>query len=477
LSGKVFVKRVLVVLGVVLLAAAGTAAAAFLFRGRREVTTSSSEALRYYRLGRENEQKLYHREALAAYAEALRHDPKFVMAAVHLARYLRERDVERAKSVISCAARFRNELTNREQLTLDIAQAQLARDEKKIEALASEYRNRYPRDPEGYQLRASLLEKAGKGDQAVAEYQRLLAVNPNYASAYNSLGYYFANRGDTVKAEDFFKRYRFLAPDQANPYDSLGELYARVGRYEEAEESLKKSLAIKPDFWQSVANLAAASIGRGDYGGAAQRYDQAAQMADNPSERMRMDGFAAISYALAGRADDAKKLLARVDGDLGSANESERKVLTAQALLLKASVLARVGEVEPAAALLAQYTPPAPPATLAGHDDKSSYAKDAERGKRTVAGLIAHAKGDWTEAAAAFQEAITERGEMLGNPQFPGDSLRRVLLAECLRQLGKADEAEGALKVVLARNPHFQPALTEMARVKEGTSETVARRS
>src|SRR5207249_1964072 len=106
------------------------------------------------------------------------------------------------------------------------------------------------------------------------------------------------------------------------------------------------------------------------------------------------DGYAAISYALAGRGEDARKLLARVDADAGSANDAERKVLAAQALFLKASVLARLGEVEPAAALLAQFTPPPEPAQVGEGDEKGSYAKEAERGRRTVAGMIAYAKGD-----------------------------------------------------------------------------------
>ena len=64
-------------------------------------------------------------------------------------------------------------------------------------------------------------------------------MNPNYATAYNTLGYASAARGDYAKAEDYLKRYRYLAPNQANPFDSLGELYAFTGRYDEAEDVLK----------------------------------------------------------------------------------------------------------------------------------------------------------------------------------------------------------------------------------------------
>src|SRR5262245_45050302 len=99
------VRRIsLLLLGATVLVA-GTAGA-LLLRGHRDVTTSSEEAYRYYRLGLENEQKLYYKEAMAAWAEALRHDPHFVMAGIRLAAYVSERDPERAKSLVECVSRY-----------------------------------------------------------------------------------------------------------------------------------------------------------------------------------------------------------------------------------------------------------------------------------------------------------------------------------------------------------------------------------
>ena len=101
-------------------------------------------------------------------------------------------------------------------------------------------------------MRCDFLAMQKRTTEALAEYERLLTVNPNYAYAYNMLGYAAAARGDFAKAEDYLKRYRYLAPDQANPLDSLGELYALVGRYDEAEDVLKKALAIKGDFFPAL---------------------------------------------------------------------------------------------------------------------------------------------------------------------------------------------------------------------------------
>ena len=267
---------------------AGTAAA-FLVLNRREVTTSSAEAYRHYKLGRENELKLYEKEAMAEYAEALRHDCNFVMATIRLAEQISKRDPERAKSMVASARQSQGSITAREQFALRIFEAQMAKKEsKEMEALFDEYVQAFPKDAEPYRQRAMFYLGHQRPAEAVRDLEKLLAINPNDARAYNDLGYYWAGMGDFAKAEDYLKRYRFLAPDQANPYDSLGELYANTGRYEEAEESLKKALAVKPDFVHSVAELGTLEIGRGNPAAAAGISGAPPEMTDKASG-MRMD--------------------------------------------------------------------------------------------------------------------------------------------------------------------------------------------
>ena len=214
---------------------------------------------------------MYERDAMTSYAEALRYDPNFVMATLKLADKMRPRDPERAKSLLASAARHRDDLTPREQLVLDLYEERWGRhDVKRIEELVDEYVRRFPKDPEGTRMRADLLASTGRQAEAIKEYEHLIAVNPNYAIAYNALGYYWASKGDAAKAEDYLKRYRFLAPNDANPYDSLGELWAHTGRYDEAEEVLKKALAIKSDFFASYGHLGTVEAGRGNYEKAAE---------------------------------------------------------------------------------------------------------------------------------------------------------------------------------------------------------------
>ncbi|HEX5854264.1 MAG TPA: hypothetical protein VFZ57_01475, partial [Thermoanaerobaculia bacterium] len=176
------------------LAAAGTAAAFFL-RSRRDVTTSSEQARKAYNEARENDLKMYEREAISGYAKALQYDPHFVMATLRLADKIRGRDPERAKSLLASAARSRDEITPREQLMLRIYEERWGRrDIATLGALYDEYLRRFPDDPEGYLMRCNFLASQKRSAEALAEYERLLKVNPNYAIAYNTLGYASAAR-------------------------------------------------------------------------------------------------------------------------------------------------------------------------------------------------------------------------------------------------------------------------------------------
>src|SRR5664279_6554680 len=194
-------------------------------------------------------------------------------------------------------------------------------------------------------MRATHLSQVGRGEDAIAEYVRLLAVNPNYATAYNTLGYYWAARGDFAKAEDFLKRYRYLAPDQANPYDSLGEMYARVGRYDEAEENLRKALSIKEDFFASYGHLGSVELGRGHPEKAAVWFRKAADAAAGPWARADFRFLVVLMLCDAGKVEEARQELDDMATEARAFPPgSEANTIALQTLFRRAIFLARTGD-------------------------------------------------------------------------------------------------------------------------------------
>lgn len=451
-------------LALVGLAAAGTAAA-YLLRQSRDVTTTSERAWRLYHEGVENDLKMYEREAMSSYAEALRYDPHFAMAILRLAEKMRARDPDRAKSLLASAARERDSLNPREQLLLSIYEERWGpRDMKRIESLIDEYVRRFPKDPEGYRMRADLLASTGRTQEAIAEYERLVAVNPNYAIAYNAMGYYWASKGDYARAEDYLKRYRFLAPSDANPYDSLGELWAHTGRYDEAEEVLKKALAIKGDFFASFGHLGTVALGRGDYAQAAEWFRKAANETDQTETRYNFRLYAAVMLVDAGRADEAVREMDAEAGEVALLPDSlEARRVRGQVALRRAALLGRLGRTAEADKILAGID-------LGVFRDEKDPERNASIDKdvKLIRGIIASGAGRDSEAVALLRDSLDRKDDKgLGATEyFPAQYFERMTLARSLGRLGKTDEASEALAPILKQNPRFAPALEMLARIR-----------
>jgi tetratricopeptide (TPR) repeat protein len=334
---------------------------------------------------------------------------------------------------------------------------------KRIESLVDEYVRRFPKDPEGYRMRADLLASTGRQQEALKEYDHLITVNPNYAIAYNTLGYYWASRGDAAKAEDYLKRYRFLAPNDANPYDSLGELWAHTGRYDEAEEMLKKALAIKSDFFASYGHLGTVEAGRGNYAKAAEWFRKAADETDQAEARYNFRFFAAVMLAEAGRLDDALREMDAQAAETALLPDSpDARRLKGQVDLRRAGFLGRIGRTAEAERVLAGVD-------LGVFRDDKDPSKNASFDKeiKLIKGIIEAGAGRDAAAVALVRDYLDQKDHGLGmTDYFPQQYFARMALAQSLGRLGKADEAAEALAPILKENPRFAPALATLARIR-----------
>ncbi|HVT58768.1 MAG TPA: tetratricopeptide repeat protein [Thermoanaerobaculia bacterium] len=95
--------------------------------------------------------------------------------------------------------------------------------------------------PAGFLLGAA-YERTGKRAQAVAEFRRVLGLDPDYHAALNYLGYMFAEQGENLtEAQSLVERAVALEPDNGAYVDSLGWVYFRLGRYEQARATLERA--------------------------------------------------------------------------------------------------------------------------------------------------------------------------------------------------------------------------------------------
>jgi len=91
-------------------------------------------------------------------------------------------------------------------------------------------------------LRGSTFEREKRYPEAEEQFKKVLASDPEHASALNYLGYMLADQNTKLEeALGYIKRAVDLDPANGAYLDSLGWAYFRLGKYELAEESLLKA--------------------------------------------------------------------------------------------------------------------------------------------------------------------------------------------------------------------------------------------
>ncbi len=91
-------------------------------------------------------------------------------------------------------------------------------------------------------LRASMLERQKKYEQAETLFKQVLARDPTNAVALNYLGYMLADRGVRVdEGLGYIKRAVQLDPENGAYLDSLGWAYFKMGNYDLAEANLRRA--------------------------------------------------------------------------------------------------------------------------------------------------------------------------------------------------------------------------------------------
>jgi lipoprotein NlpI len=82
----------------------------------------------------------------------------------------------------------------------------------------------------------------GEYDAALRDYDRALAVKPDYASALNSRGFTYQMKGDYVRAVADYDRALAIKPDLAIALKNRGRAYFYLGKLPESEKDLAAGL-------------------------------------------------------------------------------------------------------------------------------------------------------------------------------------------------------------------------------------------
>ncbi len=122
------------------------------------------------------------------------------------------------------------------------------------------------------------LTDLGQVDAAIAHYQAVLKIKPDYAETHSNLGNVLAGRGQVDAAIAHYQTALKIKPDFAKAHVNLSIALVGRGRIDEAIVHYKKALEIKSDFVDAHYNLGAILAGRGQIDEAIIHYQKALEL-------------------------------------------------------------------------------------------------------------------------------------------------------------------------------------------------------
>jgi len=105
-----------------------------------------------------------------------------------------------------------------------------------------------PSDGAAYNDRALCLIALGASvKDALADFDKGIEVEPDYATVYHNKGWYLNKLGRYQEAIGYFEKTFALDPDRAVTYENLADAYLNLGEKGKAVEALKKAIqCLKP---------------------------------------------------------------------------------------------------------------------------------------------------------------------------------------------------------------------------------------
>jgi tetratricopeptide (TPR) repeat protein len=198
-------------------------------------------------LGQVAEEQKKFAEARKQYGEVGRGD-QYLTAQSRIARTLaREGRVADARAHLQAVVATSNE----QRVQVIIAEAQMLREanqNREAFEVLEKGLERLPNHPDLLYDFAMTAEKIERMDLLETNLKKVIQLKPDYAHAYNALGYSLADRNERLaEARDLIEKALKMSPDDAMIVDSMGWVMYRLGDYLRAYELLKRAYNMMPD--------------------------------------------------------------------------------------------------------------------------------------------------------------------------------------------------------------------------------------
>ena len=150
---------------------------------------------------------------------------------------------------------------------------------------------------------ATAYHDLGEFEQAISEYRKAIALNPNSPIIYNRLGVAYSELKQYDAALDAYQKALALSPMTAEPYYNMGLVYLKQGDLPRALKAFKRATTINAEWEDAYTGLGEVYLKQGDLGQAAHAYRQATRL--NPNGNPNAILGLGKTYVKQGRLDDA----------------------------------------------------------------------------------------------------------------------------------------------------------------------------
>lgn len=225
-------------------------------------------------------------DAIDSFKQSIELDPEFALAHAGLGQaywrkydYTRETNwLELADEVARAALDINSNLTQ-VNITMGVINADFGRYEEAVEnfnnVLASD-----PTNADAYRELARVYESLGEIEKAESTTRRSIQLKPDYWAGHNMLGTIYLENNQYENAIEKFKKVIELTPDNYTGYMNLGSAYLYLGRNDEARSMLEKSLDLE-ETYDASNNLATLYYVEGRYKDAARMFETALELGDS----------------------------------------------------------------------------------------------------------------------------------------------------------------------------------------------------
>ena len=265
-------------------------------------------------------------------------------------------------------------------------------------------------------------------DEAIAQYQKALQINPDNADAHINLASALGQQGRVDEAIAHCQKALQINPHSAGAHKILGNALLQLGNVDEAIAQYQKALQINPDYPEAYNNLGIALLQKGNVAEAIAQYQKALQI--NPDYA---DAHVNLGNVLlqTGRVDEA---IAHIQKAL------QIKPGYAGASYTLGNALLQKGNVDEA---IAQYQK-----ALQINPDYAEVYHNL--------GVALLQKGNVDEAIAQYQKALQIK---------PGYANAHINLGNALLQKGNVAEAIAQYQKALQIKPDSVNVLNNLARL------------